>query len=136
MTSRRRHAGIVLRLLIVLLAGLELPAGLSICVAEDGHATIEVAHAELPCTSHLERHHPDDAVEANHLGAHPCRDLPFLETSVRRDASSSRLLQAVGGLTSWVGLRLPTTWQIAAHLSSPSAHHDSSGTRRNVVLLI
>jgi hypothetical protein len=136
MTSRPRRAGIVLRLLIVLLAGLELPAGLSVCVADDGHATIELAHAELPCTSHVRRHHPDSVVEANHLGEHPCRDLPFLGASARRDAPSSRLVLAEGAPAQAAALPVPTAWTIDARLSSPSTPHGSSGPRRSIVLLI
>lgn len=122
--------------MIVLLAGLELPTGLSVCVAEDGHATIEVAHAELPCTSHLRRHHPDGAVEASHLGEHPCRDLPFLGESARRDASGSRLVVADVAAISTVALLLPAAWQTVARLPSAPPRCGPSEPRRDVVLLI
>jgi hypothetical protein len=75
--------------LVLLLGALELPVGLSLCIAEDGHSTIELAHAAVPCTSHFQRHHPGATeVEANHLDEHACRDVVVLEVAARRDAPS------------------------------------------------
>ena len=83
----------VLALLVLLLVGLEVPAGLALCVADDGHAAIELAHAEQPCTSHLLRHHPEVpalGLAASDLDGHPCRDIPLLECSARREPPAAR----------------------------------------------
>jgi len=90
MPARRKQRRSVLGVFTLLLAVLELPVGLSLCIAEDGHSTIELAHAGAPCTSHFQHHHPDaSAVEPNHLDEHPCRDVPFLAASARRDTPTS-----------------------------------------------
>ncbi len=72
--------------------GLGAPFGLNLCIAVDGHTTIEAAHAARDCSSEVRRHHPEieghDAHEAAH---HPCKDVNLLELSVYTDASRSQL---------------------------------------------
>lgn len=50
--------------------------GLSLCIAQDGHTSLELAHAEDTCALEVERHHPGlDEIGAEEFAEHPCRDL-------------------------------------------------------------
>ena len=123
--------------LVFLLVALELPAGLSLCIADDGHSTIELAHAASPCTSHFQRHHPGaGAVEANHLDDHPCRDIPLLEASIRREASSCRAANAEARAMTrapWAMGARPST---RAQARAAAAVQLARPLERSVVLLI
>lgn len=62
-----------------LLVSAETPYGLNLCVAEDGHATLEFSHVEPSCAQDSLRHHPDQRViDAQDLARHPCKDVPLL----------------------------------------------------------
>jgi hypothetical protein len=123
--------------LVFLLAALELPAGLSLCIAADGHSTIELAHAASPCTSHFQRHHPGAAtVEANHLDDHTCRDVPLLEGSARRDAPSSHSVSAEAHALIHSACAIGARPPIRAPLPTAARALGARTTERSVVLLI
>ncbi len=74
--STRRASIALLASLLQLIAGVESAMGLSLCIAEDGHASLELAHADETCALEVERHHPElDEIGAEELAEHPCRDL-------------------------------------------------------------
>ena len=81
-TLNRRLLGPALWLSLILQLALSLQPsiGLTLCVADDGHMSFELAHSE-PCTRELRRHHPDRRqFEVDELAHHPCRDIPLLES--------------------------------------------------------
>lgn len=89
----RRRLCRTARLLLVLqlLSGIA-PAGLNLCVADDGHTTLEFSHAELPCLRDLERHHPGQTAFAPHeFEQHACEDVPLLENRPCRISDVVRL---------------------------------------------
>ena len=57
--STRRASIALLASLLQLIAGVESAMGLSLCIAEDGHASLELAHADETCALEVERHHPE-----------------------------------------------------------------------------
>lgn len=72
----RRASIALLASLLQLIAGIESAMGLSLCIAEDGHTSLELAHADDTCALEVERHHPQlDEIDAEELAEHPCRDL-------------------------------------------------------------
>jgi len=100
-----------------LLAGAGGPLGVELCVADDGHTSIELAHAELPCAGDVRRHHsPARTVDAVDLERHPCRDVPLLESRSHTGSSENRLPPATS-----TALRAPPpcglgpTWSTTDH---------------------
>jgi hypothetical protein len=63
-------------------AALAYPAGVVLCIAEDGHVSVETAHETVRCTADWERHHPD-ATSTSDVDAHPCTDT-FVSQSAAR----------------------------------------------------
>ena len=62
--------------LLSLTVSLHPARGLVLCMAEDGHATLELAHPESDCVGDAQRHHPDErSFAADELKRHPCVDV-------------------------------------------------------------
>lgn len=84
----RKSRALWLSLALQLALSLQPSFGLTLCLADDGHATFELSHAELPCTNDLRRHHPgEQRYDADELEHHSCRDIPILETRSYRPSN-------------------------------------------------
>lgn len=74
-----RHSSIAIAVFCVFLqlgAGLQPGYGLNLCIGADGHASIELAHADSECWSEVRRHHGTEGVGTAHeLAEHPCTDI-------------------------------------------------------------
>ena len=82
----------MLRVILLLAMGVQGPFGLTLCLADDGHAILELAHGAAPCASEVRRHHPDAETLAEHeFARHPCRDVPLLERASYRTADAASL---------------------------------------------
>ncbi|MBM4265879.1 MAG: hypothetical protein FJ144_04585 [Deltaproteobacteria bacterium] len=76
--TRVRATWLALSLLLSVSVATSL--GLSLCIAKDGHASLELSHADAPCTLEVERHHPEEAAfDARELSHHPCEDRPLTQ---------------------------------------------------------
>jgi hypothetical protein len=64
--------------------GLVYPAGVVLCVADDGHVAVETVHETARCTADFERHHPETAA-TDDPHAHPCTDT-FISQPLARSA--------------------------------------------------
>jgi hypothetical protein len=74
------HRALTLIVLLQLCVSGQPALGLTLCLADDGHASLELSHAESPCVREARRHHPGEPVlAADELTHHPCRDIPILE---------------------------------------------------------
>ena len=71
-------------------AALAYPAGVVLCIAEDGHVSVETVHEIVRCTADWDRHHPD-ATSTSDLDAHPC-----IDTFVSQSAARSGQVVTVG----------------------------------------
>lgn len=90
MSQRLRIAAAFLTLMLQGVAGVAYPAGVVLCVADDGHVSVETVHEIVRCTADWERHHPNTPA-ASDVGAHPCTD-----TFLSQPAARSVQVPAVG----------------------------------------
>ncbi len=131
-----------LAILLQLIVSVEVSFGLNLCVAEDGHTTLEFGHSELPCVQDSLRHHPDDeAIDAHELTRHPCQDLPLLGalTYVKRDTQSDRHLPVLSALSAPVQTSAPTLSRLALPPKAVEASFFREQTAhflRTVILLV
>ena len=91
--SRTKRAAVgCLALLLQLAAGLEAPLDLNLCIAEDGHTVLELAHADGACIREVERHHREwEALDPEGI-AHPlCRDLNLSSSECGPASSELRI---------------------------------------------
>lgn len=74
---RSIHASAVLLCaLLQVSAGFHPSLGFNLCIGEDGHAGIELSHADVECWSEVRRHHASEPSLAPHeLAHHPCTDI-------------------------------------------------------------
>lgn len=98
-----------LALMLQATAVMAYPTGVVLCIAEDGHVSVETAHETVRCTADWARHHPDAASAAD-LDGHPCTD-----TFVSQSAARSGQVVTVGAascvvLAVTVGASRPTSW--------------------------
>ena len=76
-----------------LLVGLNGPFGIGLCVAEDGHTTLELRHADTRCGVDARRHHSEvEVLDAAEFERHPCRDIPLLESRPCSRTAETRLV--------------------------------------------
>jgi len=76
-----------------LLVGWNGPFDIDLCVAEDGHATIELPHADTPCGVDAQRHHADvEVLDPAEFERHPCRDVPLLQSRPCTRTADARLV--------------------------------------------
>lgn len=73
MARPRTNNGIVLLGVILQLITSAGPS-VALCVAEDGHTALEVAHAEPHCLTDYRRHHPDSD-KVSDFEQHRCTDI-------------------------------------------------------------
>jgi hypothetical protein len=88
----RRHIVILwLCAVIQLVASIQPALGLRLCVADDGHTAVELAHADPECLGELRRHHPGaGAFSGDELAPHSCRDVSIVESRLHRLVVSHR----------------------------------------------
>lgn len=66
-----------------ILTGIGVERGFALCIAEDGHAAIEVAHLEESCATEVDRHRGPTAAGLGELDRHPCTDVALSQPSLR-----------------------------------------------------
>jgi hypothetical protein len=92
MRARRHVVTLWLCAAIQVVASIQPALGLSLCVADDGHTTFELAHADPGCAEELRRHHPDaESFAGDELMPHSCRDVSIVESRLHRLVGSHRL---------------------------------------------
>jgi hypothetical protein len=92
MRARRHIVTFWLCAAIQLVASIQPALGLNLCVADDGHTTFELAHAEPGCAEELRRHHPDaDTFDGDELAPHSCRDVSIVERRLHRLLASHQI---------------------------------------------
>lgn len=80
----------VLRVVLLLAMSVQSPFGLTLCLADDGHAVLELTHGAALCASEIRRHHPEAEILAEHeFARHPCRDVPLLERASYRTTDAT-----------------------------------------------
>jgi len=74
---RSIHASAVLLCaLLQVSAGFHPALGFNLCIGEDGHAGIELSHADVECWSEVRRHHASEpSLTPHELAHHPCTDI-------------------------------------------------------------
>jgi hypothetical protein len=91
MHARRHIVTLWLCAAMQVIASIQPALGLNLCLADDGHTTFELAHAEPGCLEEIRRHHPDGDVSAgDELTPHSCRDFSIVESRLHRLVLSQR----------------------------------------------
>lgn len=126
-----------LALVLQMVAGVGAVFDVNLCIADDGHASLEFAHSRSECRQEVARHHPDlSSIEPAEFAHHPCRDLSLATDHCATAAAEPRIV-SVGGYA----LVVPATEAIGLD----SAMHHPDGVvprdfavlhRRTVVLLV
>ena len=135
--SRTKRAAVgCLALLLQLAAGFEAPLDLNLCIAEDGHTVLELAHAEGACIREVERHHREwEALDFGGIAHHPCRDLNLSSSECGPASSEPR----IGSLAMVVSVSTDDVLSLVAtrfsHLAA-GAHAAAVLQRGTVVLLV
>lgn len=127
---------VVVCLAAVLQLAASAPLDLNLCIAEDGHAGLEVAHGDGKCLSEVTRHHPHQGAFAEaDLDHHPCRDLSLETDECGPGSSSPRPLPPA--LVSSPALAAPLVGLSAPVVTGESARYPPEEARiRTTVLLI
>jgi hypothetical protein len=69
-------SAVLLCALLQVSAGFHPSLGFNLCIGEDGHAGIELSHADVECWSEVRRHHASGPLLGSHeLAHHPCTDI-------------------------------------------------------------
>lgn len=107
----------------------------SVCLAPDGHWSLEASHANAACETHRQRHHPADAVAAPELDAHPCVDLAIVPAADRgsRDAPVAVQAPTISTAVAVAPQRLHAA--VARALGGAAASPPSPALLRSVVLV-
>lgn len=93
----RRYVAAVLCALIPFSVGGASSIDWTLCLADDGHATLELAHGDSECWTDVRRHHDGPgALETSELDHHTCNDIPIIDGR-EGHASSKRFAVAVVG---------------------------------------
>ncbi len=139
----RRRRPIGGSLLPVLLLGLALAAepraGLTFCIAADGHAAVELAHAAAPCTRDARRHHGETGrLDARDLSRHPCRDVPLLRADAALAPSAEVSIAAAPAPMATLAFvaRPPAPRPGPRRATERARAPDASVALRTVVLLV
>jgi len=78
--SLRRHVASILCAILSASSGAAGTVHWNLCVADDGHSTIEVSHGDSDCWTEVRRHHAGTtALDRTELGRHSCTDIPIVE---------------------------------------------------------
>lgn len=128
-----------LALSLSLSASVATSLGLSLCVAKDGHASLELSHADTPCTLEVERHHPDEAAfDAHELSHHPCEDRPLVQCASWMASSQKRLDAPATGVVHLLPRAAPAVFGGESVVGESGAISlDRTGRqRRSIVLLV
>jgi len=121
-----------------LLVGLNGPFGIDLCVAEDGHTTVELTHADTQCGVDAWRHHSEvEVLDSSELERHPCRDVPLLQSRPCTRTADARLLPPATAVFSVAPPALPQGPGQASLISD----HDDAPPRalnsiRSIILII
>lgn len=139
MSQRRQIARVAWIFIgLQLLVGLNGPFGIGLCVAEDGHTTIELTHADTQCGADARRHHSDmEVLDSSEFERHPCRDVPLLQSRPCTRAADARLVPPAAAALPVVPPCLPQGSVQVSHI----ADHDSAppltlNSIRSIVLII
>lgn len=132
----KRAAVSCLALLLQLAAGLEAPFDLNLCIAEDGHTVLELAHADGACTQEVERHHPElEALDPEEFAHHPCRDLNFSTSECGPASAEPRIGLLASVASAPAAGALSHAAARVSHLGD-AVHPPAVLQRRTVVLLV
>jgi hypothetical protein len=94
-TTRARVLAAILCSLLPLSAGGVGSVDWNLCVADDGHATLEISHGDSDCWTEVRRHHSGpQAFRSSELDHHTCTDIPIVEGRAGH-ASTQRIAVAV-----------------------------------------
>ncbi len=139
-TSKRRAPAIrviatALGLTLAVSAG-GASADWTLCVGDDGHTTLELAHAGSDCLTEDRRHHPKrSAPDMGGPSHHGCRDVPLVEGDSGHVSSQRQALAPA--IAAWhVGApRLPQRTTLAP-LNVFKSCNNTLLCRHSVVLIV
>lgn len=135
-TTRARIVAAILCSLLPLSTGGASSVDWNLCVADDGHATLEISHGDLDCWTDVRRHHSGpQALRSSELDHHTCTDIPIVEGRAGH-ASTPRPSSAVLAVSPAPPVMdvAPRSYRVGVVLDGRVAQALSS--RRSVVLLI
>jgi hypothetical protein len=136
----RRHIVILwLCAVVQLVASVQPALGLRLCVADDGHTTVELAHAGPECPEEIRRHHPDaGAFSGDELAPHSCRDVSIVESRLHRLVVSHRSdgpAAVALGASSFASPRASGAHPVG-RVSAPRPNTPTPDLLRSVVLVV
>lgn len=107
---RRRFSKFVSLALLLMGLTAVLPQGVSLCVADDGHLAVEIAHDGADCTTDEQRHHEgEESDECSELTEHSCLDVSPSLSSTKLTSRPDLTLP-----TSGLALTLPSDFGVIA----------------------
>lgn len=132
-----RAAVAVLALVLQMVAGVGAVFDVNLCIADDGHASLEFAHTRSECRQEVARHHPDlSSIEPAEFAHHPCRDLSLAMDDCASVSAEPRIVP-VGGYALAVAAPAGVGLDSAAHHSVGVQLRDFAvGHRLTVVMLV
>jgi hypothetical protein len=139
MQARRHIVTLWLCAAVQVVASIQPALGLNLCVADDGHRTFELAHAEPGCREEIRRHHPDgDIAGGDELTPHSCRDFSIVESRLHRLVLSQR--SDAPAVVAFVApsFEVPRAWRVdpVGRRTAPPAVRPGPDLLRNVVLVV
>lgn len=108
----------------------------SLCLGDDGHATIELTHGDSECWNDARRHHgPQTTLDIRELEHHGCRDVPLVEGNPGHGPPRVSVADLAAGAWS---LQAPVERPAAAMATAPAAPRTALMLRcqRSIVLIV
>lgn len=134
--------GDVIRPLVLLLAAQlplgAVPGGLNLCVANDGHTAVELAHGTAPCMREAQRRHSSVRGEPQEIERPPCRDVSLRPADPYRPPDPARPASARPAAAAMLphGLRPPPRHSHSTRISAPPLDTHVPRALRTVVLVL
>ncbi len=132
------HASAVLLCALLQMgAGFHPSVGFNLCIGEDGHAGIELSHADAECWSEVRRHHASQpSLEPHELAHHPCTDILISSGRASRAPEASWFGPPPATHAAVLQRPLARSAAIARHARQRAIEIQTLSSRRTVVLIV